>query len=798
MLQHKTSIPSERMPPNRWLWAIVSLVVGTAAHAISLQTILEDAALAGNLMSTGLWQQVVLSLGGTILVAGEGTTARVEIERLLLVELGFSSVAWFVGGWCLAHWRRTPLPATICDWGRYGWLWWFVPGVWELLRLVALSFGFTSLATFLFATPAMWQAVMLAGWVTTGCWLAGSQKSEVRGQRSAVRSQKSDSSSTIHDPQSTTHDSPLTTHHSSLAAPLPRAVWIATAAYFITFAAMNIGLWNSLLVPHGDSAMYEEHLWNVLHGKGFRSYLDNGRLFLGEHVQVIHLLLIPLYALWPSHVLLELCQSLALAAGAIPVFRLAERHTGSRRAGILLAFAYLFYFPMQFLDIAIDLKTFRPNSFEIPFLLFALDALERGRTRSLLGWLFLTLLCQEDAAPVIAPLGVWIALRGRNCRLPIADCRLQTPVAVVPFNLKSEIANRKSSLCLGTALALFGVVYTVLVIKVVLPHFRGGDDVHFAQYFSDLGGSTGEIVRSAFTRPGLFLGKFFNIESAVFALALLMPVGFVSLLSPGRLAVGAPLFAVLCLNQISKMPVHHFHAALVPIVFWSAAAGLGNVPRAWGALRDRCGRRSRIDEGASTDETRRRIPATAIRALDRSLPVVRGEGLGARDEEYDNRGVEAVSSHSTCPSPLAPRPSILVATWSLSCSLAMGLFLTLTPFGIAFWDPQSTAHWQRLYVPGPRARQFPRILALIPKESRVASTDFIHPRFTHHSRSYDYSGYRPIVPDDTDYIVIDTLHPYSKVNRVDEIREFRSQPSQWVPLEDGTSGGFIVLRRSRR
>src|SRR5262249_36874929 len=105
-------------------------------------------------------------------------------------------------------------------------------------------------------------------------------------------------------------------------APVPRmphVVWGAVAAYFLCFATMNWMLYESLLVPHGDSAMYEEHVWNLLHGKGFRSYLDNGRLFLGEHVQVIHLFVIPLYVLWPSHLLLELCQSACLAAGAIPV-----------------------------------------------------------------------------------------------------------------------------------------------------------------------------------------------------------------------------------------------------------------------------------------------------------------------------------------------------------------------------------------------------------------------------------------------------------------------------------------------
>ena len=76
------------------------------------------------------------------------------------------------------------------------------------------------------------------------------------------------------------------------------------AVSIVVFTAMNWRLWFNLRIPHGDSAMYEEHLWNLTHGKGFRSYLDQG-LFLGEHIQVIHLLLLPLHVVWPSHLLLD-------------------------------------------------------------------------------------------------------------------------------------------------------------------------------------------------------------------------------------------------------------------------------------------------------------------------------------------------------------------------------------------------------------------------------------------------------------------------------------------------------------
>jgi hypothetical protein len=107
-----------------------------------------------------------------------------------------------------------------------------------------------------------------------------------------------------------------------------------------------------------------------------------------------------------------------------------------------------------------------------------------------------------------------------------------------------------------------------------------------------------------------------------------------------------------------------------------------------------------------------------------------------------------------------------------------------------------------LYVPGKRAEFFPRIAALIPPSSRVASTDFVHPRFTHHERSYDYSNYprrvnddKPGAPPDTDYIVIDTTHRYSEITKPDQIREYREHPKEWELLPDDTEGHFIVLKR---
>jgi hypothetical protein len=142
------------------------------------------------------------------------------------------------------------------------------------------------------------------------------------------------------------------------------------------------------------------------------------------------------------------------------------------------------------------------------------------------------------------------------------------------------------------------------------------------------------------------------------------------------------------------------------------------------------------------------------------------------------------------------------AAAALVFSLAVGVFNGRSPLSESFWDPGRSAYWESLYVPGDRAREFEKIATLIPPDSRVASTDFVHPRYTHFERSYDYSdyprkvaGYEDRVPDDTDYIVIDTRHPYSRVHQPSEVRELQKEPERWELLPDSTNGAFIVLKR---
>lgn len=503
------------------------------------------------------------------------------------------------------------------------------------------------------------------------------------------------------------------------AQPASSRTWIVLtgmAFYTLIFTAMNWGLWFNLQLPHGDSSMYEEHLWNVLHGKGFRSYLDQG-LFLGEHIQVIHLLLLPLYALWPSHLFMELSESAVLALGALPVLFLARRHGRSEFAAVSLALAYLLYFPMQSLDIAIDLKTFRPSAFGIPALLFMIDMAERRCWGRMSLCVLLALACQEDFAVAIAPYGVWLLAEGY-------------------WNWRENKGREwRQQMIAGGILTVVAPLYVVTAVKFVIPWFRSGVTVHYASYFQAFGKTPVEIVLNILTNPVLLWTHLVTVGAAILLLDLLLPIGL-PLRAWRRLLVGLPLFILLSLNELTRSfpgPFHHFHAPLIPTLLWGAAASLSS---------------------ASTDPD-------------------------AHRRQADQRGL-----------------------WMFCCALTTTFFFSLSPLGLQFWDAGGPYYWKRLYIPDERAHEFAKVFNAIPPDARVASTDFVHPRFTHHERSYDYShylrrvaNYEDKVPDDTDYIVIDTRHRYSDIHRYEETREYRQQRDQWEVLPIDTKGYFIVLKR---
>jgi uncharacterized membrane protein len=176
---------------------------------------------------------------------------------------------------------------------------------------------------------------------------------------------------------------------------------------------------------------------------------------------------------------------------------MAQRFSGSSRAALLLACVYLLYFPLQYLDLTIDLKTFRPNSLGVPALLFALDAMERGRKGACIAWLALMLSAQEDYAIVIGLLGAWLVVTAGSTATTATALRDWSPRVALRRILSAEA---RPQLLFGVALGMFGVIYLAVVMKVVFPYFRDGATIHYASYFARFGKTPEEIAWTMLTR----------------------------------------------------------------------------------------------------------------------------------------------------------------------------------------------------------------------------------------------------------------------------------------------------------
>lgn len=578
-------------------------------------------------------------------------------------------------------------------------------GSWLGLWILSPMVPFAGITSFLIVMTPMWLAVSLALALELlfGCGCATSV-----GQQGTVGQNKA-----------------ISSRWTLAVVILAMLAWEGTSFW------MNKRLYDGLLVPHGDSAMYEEHLWNVWHGKGFRSYLDQG-LFLGEHIQVIHLLLLPLHMMWPSYLMMELCASSCLALCCLPIYSMVLRHSRSPRAAMWMALAWLVYFPMHYLDIAIDLKTLRPSCYGLPFLFWGIDLGERGKWKRSAACLLIALLTQEDFALITGSIGlVFVLVKWK------AD------------STDTSVAQQKRW---GAGLLIASVVWVLAAVLFVIPAFRGGEVVHYSRYFGDLGNSPGDLVRTAITSPGKVLSVFLSQRTLVYVVVLTAPLAFLSLRRPIYLLGGLATFVMLSLIQLGNgpgqengglppVPYHHFHAPLLPILFWAAAASLSVTGTAAGKIPDL-------------------KPRTA------TLPVERRARL------------------------------------AFLCALMTGVTGSLMPTGATFWSATSPFGHDKLYVPGPRAAALEKVLAKIPSTARVASTDFVHTRLTHFERSYDYSdypravnNYQPGVPPDTDYIVLDTTHRYSTIRSLADVRELKTEPDRWEVLPDETGGMFIVLKR---
>ncbi len=313
-----------------------------------------------------------------------------------------------------------------------------------------------------------------------------------------------------------------------------------------TFIAAYIGLWcavsfarHYLFHSSYDLAIMDQVAWNSSQGRFFARTIevDND---LGDHVRPYLTALGLFYAAMPSPYLLLAFQNLVLGFAAIPLYRLATRQLGSPALGLVLAFCFLAYPPLGFVN-RFDLHI---EALSVPLLLLAYDRIDTRQLRSASVFLALTLLCKENLGITVAALGLFTALVHRLWKF-------------------------------GMAWAVTGAAYSLTALFIVIPAFRGAPSDTLTRY-EWIGDASTDIVWAALSQPVLVAQKLFTPEHLVTLLQSFAPLAFVPLAGWPALLPAAPtyLYNFLASSPIQGSIYAHYMVPVIPFVFIAALGAL--------------------------------------------------------------------------------------------------------------------------------------------------------------------------------------------------------------------------------
>lgn len=307
--------------------------------------------------------------------------------------------------------------------------------------------------------------------------------------------------------------------------------------YVVFFTLICFLKFNSFAYGDYDLSLFNQIIWNILHGSLFSSIL--GIVYFGNHVQLIWFLIAPIYWLFPHPFTLLFLQSLALGAAAYPLYFLTKKILGPRW-GVLVAAIYLIYPAAGY----INLFEFHPSAF-LPFFIFsAIYFFYRDRFKPFLFFLLLVIFVQENMALVALSMGAYAFIRKK-------------PLVWVLVPLVT------------------GVLYLLVCLKIVVPHFSE-DTSQFVGLYRHLGETPVQAVINFFKDPLPVFKFIFSEPRQKYFVGLFGPLSFVPFMSALPLFVAAPLFAQhLLSSREGQVAIYaQYTAELIPFIFLSFVLGI--------------------------------------------------------------------------------------------------------------------------------------------------------------------------------------------------------------------------------
>lgn len=419
--------------------------------------------------------------------------------------------------------------------------------------LPALMFGVV-----LLAPPAV-TAVLVAAWSGTGGWRAACQRLgplilslplalfvvvESAPPLAFVLLAISGAAATMYLLGAALPIGPCTGRSHAVAVVMIVALIAGLAAMHVV---IEVNFWRHLMLGHADIGHFAEELKNVWAGRGLRcDSFENTRL--GWHFVPLLYILAPVYAVWPSPVMLMTFGALCLHVVALPLYFAARRASGSVVVAFLFAVSWLLA-PSVSRLVYSNTYGFHWVYAALPLTAWMIAAGLEGRWRASAALVVPSLLVRETVAAPVFGWGLYAALFTRR--------RL-----------------------LGTVIALLAVAYFACCAAVLIPHFTSSGTYERMSVYGSLGDSPTGVVESVVTQPGAVLERLMRPECvSLLALLLITTAGLP--LFGWRLGLAAVpvLIPVLLMENADWLSIKFWHhAAVLPFLFFAGVTLVGRRP----------------------------------------------------------------------------------------------------------------------------------------------------------------------------------------------------------------------------
>lgn len=311
------------------------------------------------------------------------------------------------------------------------------------------------------------------------------------------------------------------------------ALAVMVLVWFVVFAKLVWGRHHHFATFDFDLGHHDQAIWLLAHGRGFDTV--SGMPVLGHHFTVAYFLLAPFYWLGAGPQFIDMLQTAAIAATAIPVYVYARQRLRGPWLGTAMAAVWLLNPSVQW----ITWETWHPETVAIPFLLGAYVLAMRRSWRWYWPVLLLALMWKEDLALAAMVIGVVLFVRGSR------------RVGLVTF---------------GVAAAWFALAY-----GIVLPHFNGGTN-HAGTFYGDLGSGPTDVVRTALTNPTRIAHRLDANNGLGYARDVLLAFGLTPLLAPLLVLAAVPQFFANSLATLNFFYDIRFHYVAIVVVMLMLAS----------------------------------------------------------------------------------------------------------------------------------------------------------------------------------------------------------------------------------